>query len=74
MRDSFLKISLSSVPMVLITLLVIKVFPAVNDFWMNLLEFTVVTLIAFFVYYLFTLLFKTEEAKRIKEVVLKTLR
>ena len=74
MRDSFLKISLSSVPMVLITLLVIKVFPAINDFWMNLLEFTVVTLIAFFVYYLFTLLFKTEEAKRIKEVVLKTLR
>jgi len=67
MASCLVKLFISSIPMLIAAFIVINVFDQIstNNFWMNLLEFTTVIIISFIVYFIFTLILKTEEARRI---------
>ena len=61
--------------MLMVTLFIIGLFNkmALDNFWINLLEFSLVTIFSFATYFIFTYILKTEEAQRIKQFLLNTL-
>ena len=75
LKKSIIKISISSIPMLMVALFIIGLFNkmALDNFWINLLEFSLVTIFSFATYFIFTYILKTEEAQRIKQFLLNTL-
>ncbi|MDD3032492.1 MAG: murein biosynthesis integral membrane protein MurJ [Candidatus Pacebacteria bacterium] len=67
-RESFsflFKIIISSIPFVVVALITMNFFQS-DDFLSSLIEFVVVSMVSFIVYFFFTLSFKTEEAEILK--------
>ena len=67
-----LKLLTSCLPLIAIALVVMNFFK-VETLFPSLIEFTIITLTSFLIYFLFTLLFKVEGAETIKNKLTKIL-
>jgi putative peptidoglycan lipid II flippase len=66
-----IKISFSTIIIVFVALFTMNLFNGLDNFWMNLFEFSVVTIVSFIVYFILTSILKIEEAERIKKFILR---